>query len=105
VEVVLAEDLLEAVELGLGVLGSVLLERLADAAREAAGESDQARRGLLEQFPVGARVVGVALEGAEAGELDQVAVAGVVLREEREVRVPLPLRASVVCDIDLAADD
>ena len=105
VDVVAAEDLRQPVELGLGVLRPALLERLADAAREAAGERDQARRVALEQLPVDARLVVVALEVAEARELDQVAVARVVGREEREVRVALLLRAPVVGDVDLAAED
>ena len=82
-----------------------LLERLADAAGEAAGERDQPGRVLLEQLPVDARLVVVALEVAEARELDQVRVSGVVGGEEREVRVALLLRLAVVGDVDLAADD
>ena len=41
VDVVPPEDLLEPVELGLGVLLAALDERARDAAREAAGERDQ----------------------------------------------------------------
>ena len=59
----------------------------------------------LEQLPVDARLVVVALEVAEARELDQVRVARVVGREQGEVRVALRLRAAVVGDVDLAADD
>ena len=62
---VAAEDLREPVELGARVGGAVLLERLADAAREAAGERDQPVRVPLEQLPVDARLVVVALEVAE----------------------------------------
>ena len=54
---VAAEDLREPVEVGARVGGPVLLERLADAAREAAGERDQPRRVPLEQLPVDARLV------------------------------------------------
>ena len=43
VDVVLAEDRREPVELALGVVGAPFLERLADAAGEAAGERDRAR--------------------------------------------------------------
>ena len=89
VDVVAAEDLLEPVELGLGVGGAALLERLADAAGEAAGERDQPRAVALEQLPVDARLVVVALEVAERRELDQVPVALVRLGEEREVRLAL----------------
>ena len=59
----------------------------------------------LEELPVDARLVVVALEVAGRGELDQVGVAGVVLGEEREVRVPLGLGLAVVGDVDLAAEN
>ena len=65
VDVVAAEHLHEPVEVGLGVERPVLLERLADAAGEAAGERDEALRVALEQLPVDARLVVVALEVAE----------------------------------------
>jgi hypothetical protein len=58
----------------------------------------------LEQLPVDARLVVVALEVAERRELDQVRVALVGLREEGQVGVALLLRAPVVGDVDLAAD-
>ena len=99
-----AEDVLQPRELGVRVVLAVLLERLADAPGEAARERDQPARVLLEQLPVDARLVVVALEVAEAREPDQVAVAGVVGGEERQVRVPLRLRLAVVGDVDLAAD-
>ena len=105
VDVVAPEDLREPVELGAGVLGPVLLERLADAAGEAAGERDQPARVALEQLPVDARLGVVALEVAERAELDQVRVAGVRLGEQRQVRVAAGARLAVVGDVDLAADD
>ncbi len=103
VDAVAAEDLLEPVELRLRVVAPVLLERLAHAAREAARERDQARAVPLEQLPVDARLVVVALEVAERGELDQVPVALVRLGEEREMRLALLLDVAVVRDVDLAA--
>ena len=105
VDVAVAEDLHEAVELLLRVGGAALLQRFADAAGEAAGEGDEAVGVALEQLPVDARLVVVALEVAERGELDEVLIAGGRLREEGEVRVALRLRAAVVGDVDLAADD
>ena len=105
VDVVAPEDLLEPVELRLGVGRAALLERLADAAGEAARERDQPGAVPLEQLPVDARLVVVALEVAERGELDQVRVALVRLGEEREVRLALLLRVPVVGDVDLAADE
>ena len=105
VDLLLAEDRRQPVELALGVGGAAFLERLADAAREAAGERDQALAVPLEQLPVDARLVVVALEVAEARELDQVPVALGRLGEERQVRVALLLGLAVVGDVDLAAED
>ena len=105
VGVLAAEDLGEPVEVGARVGRPVLLERLADPSREAAGERDQAGRVGLEQLPVDARLREVALEVAERGELDEVRVALVRLGEERQVRVAAGARAAVVGDVDLAADD
>ncbi len=105
VDPVAAEDLLEPVELRLGVAVAVLLERLADAAGEAARERDQPAAVPLEQLPVDARLVVVALEVAERGQLDQVRVALVRLGEEREVRLSLLLDVPVVGDVDLAAEE
>ena len=105
VDGVAAEDLREPVELAGGVGGPVLLDRLRDAARHAAGERDHALGVPLEQLEVDARLVVVALEVAERGELDQVPVADLVLREQRQVRVALLLRLAVVGDVDLAAED
>src|SRR6266480_867670 len=61
-------------------------------------------RVTLEQLPVDPRLVVVALEVPGRGELDQVPVAGVVLGEQGQVRVALPLRSAVVGDVNLAAD-
>ena len=102
---VAAEHLREPVEVGARVGGPVLLERLADAAREAAGERDQPRRVRLEQLPVDARLRVVALEVAERGELDQVRVAVVRLGEERQVRVAARAGAAILGDVDLAAEN
>ena len=99
------DDLDEAVEILPRVLATALGERARDAAGETAGERDQSLRVLLEQLPVDPGLVVVALEVAERGELDEVRVALVRLGEERQMRVPLRLRAAVVGDVDLAADD
>ena len=105
VDVVPAEDLGEPVELGVGVGGPALLERLGDPTREAARECDHAGGVTLEELPVDARLVVVALEVAQARELDQVRVALVVGREQGQVRIALLLQLAVVGDVDLAADD
>jgi hypothetical protein len=102
---VAAEDLCEAVEIAARVVAAVLLEGLADTTREAARERDQSLRVALEQLPVDARLVVVALEVAGRGELDQVAVAGVVLGQQREVGVALPLGPPVLGDVELATQD
>ena len=105
VGVVLAEDLDEPVEVGGRVAGPVFLERLGDAAGETAGERDEPLGVGVEQLPVDARLVVVALEVTEGRELDQVGVTGVVGSEQRQVCIALGLSAPVVGDVDLAADD
>ena len=102
---VAAEDLREPVEVGGSVLSATLLERLADTAREAARQRHDALRVPLEQLPVDTRLVVVALEVAERGELDEVAVALVRLGEQRQVRVALRLLVTVVSDVHLAPED
>jgi len=69
---VLAEDLDEPVHLGRGVCRPGLLERLADASGQAAGERDQTVGVGLEQLPVDARLVVVTLEVTRRCELDQI---------------------------------
>ena len=59
----------------------------------------------LEQLPVDAWLVVVALEVAEGAQLDQVRVPLVGLGEEREVRVALRQRTAIVRDVHLAAED
>jgi len=94
------EDLREPVELAGRIREAVLLDRLRDPPGEAAGERDHALRVALQELPVDARLVVVALEVTERAELDQVAVADVVLGEQRQVRVALLLRVAVVGDVD-----
>ena len=100
-----AEDLREPVELGERVVLAMLGQRPRDAAGEAPGERDHPRRVPLEQLPVDARLVVVALEVRERAEPDEVRVAGGVGGEEREVRVALLLDAPVVHDVHLAPED
>ena len=102
---VAAEYLREPVEVGSRVLPAAFLERLADATRETARKRHDALRMSLEELPVDARLVVVALEVAERGELDEVAVALVRLGEQRQVRVALRLPVTVVGDIHLAPED
>ena len=102
---VAAEDLREAIELRRGVAVPVLAQRAGDPAGEAAGEGDHALRVALEELPVDARLVVVALEVAERAELDEVRVPRQVLRQERQVGVALRQRRAVVDHVDLAAED
>ena len=105
VGVVAAEDLLEPIELHLGVAQARLGDRLRDAAGETAGEGDQARRIALEQLPVDPWAVVVALQVPEGAELDEVAVAGGGLGKQGQMGGALRLPAAVVRDVDLAAED
>jgi hypothetical protein len=88
-EVVAPEDLLQPPGLLERATLVTLEQRLQDVATEAAGRGDEALVVLLEQLPVQTRLVVVALQKRPAGELDEVAVAGFVLGEQREVVVEL----------------
>ena len=88
---------------------------LANLAREAAGESDEALVMLGEEFLVHTRLVVEAFEVRCGDELHQVLVAILVLREQEQVlinflasssaRAGLLLEAAAVRHIDLATDD
>ena len=94
VDLVAAEDLHQPVELGSRARpGRPSQQRLADAARQAAGERDQPARVALQQLEVDARLVVVALEVAGRDELDEVVVAGRVLGQQRQVRPVALVRA------------
>ena len=102
-------DLHQPVELHPGARVVVLQQRLVDAAREAARERDQPAGVALQQLEVDAGLVVEALEVAEGDELDEVVVAGRRLGDQRQVGpvalVRRLLRAPVLDDVDLAADD
>ena len=88
-EVVLAEDLLQPSRLLERTLVVALEQRLQHVSTETSGGGDQTLVVLLEQLPVHPRLVVVALEERQARQLDQVAVAGLVLGQQREVVVEL----------------
>ena len=67
----------------------VVEQRLADVAPEAAGARQEPLGVVGQHLPVHLRLVVVTLEEGAAGELDEVAVAGLVLRQQREVVVEL----------------
>jgi len=122
-QVVLAEDLLQPPCLLHGALLVALHQCLQDVATQAPGGGDQAVVVLLEQLPVHARLVVVALQERQAGQLDEVAVPLVVLGQQGEVVVQLlatlgvaarvvdpaatcrALVAAVVGHVGLGADD
>jgi len=83
----------------------MLGERPGDAPGQAAGQRDHPLRVPLEQLPVDAGLVVVALEVAERAELHEIRVARVVGGEECQVRVPFRLHLAVVDDVHLAAED
>ena len=94
-QVVAAEDVLQAARLLQRPPLVPRQQRLQDVAAEAAGAGDQALVVALQQLPVHPGLVVVALEEGQAGELDEVAVADVVLGEEGEVVVELPAALGV----------
>jgi hypothetical protein len=100
-----AEDVAKSAQLRFRFVTIAVLQGLADAAREATGQGDQAFRALRKELPVDPRLVVVPLEKTRRGELDQVRVALVRLGQKSQVRVALRLRAAIVGDVDLAADN
>ena len=86
---------------------AVLHEPLAEARGQAAGQRDDALAVLRQQLHVDVRLAAVQpLEEAGRGELDEVAVAGVVLGQQREVVALDAARrrdVAVVDEVDLAA--
>ena len=102
-QVVAPEDVLQPAGLLQRALLVALQQRLQDVAAEAAGGGDEALVVLREQLPVEARLVVVALEEGPAGELDQVAVADVVLGQQREVVVELLAALGVAAGVVDAA--
>ena len=122
-EVVAAEDLLQPAGLLQCALLVTLQQGLEHVPTEAAGRGDEPLVVLGQQVPVQAGLVVVTLEERLAGELDEVAVAGVALGQEGQVVVellaalgvaagvvdPAPagrtLAAVVVGHVGLGADD
>jgi len=109
--VLVAEQLLEELEHGLGLVVAFGEHERGDLALEARREADEAVVVLGQALLVDPRPVVKALEVADRGELEQVAVAGVVLGEQHEVVAGLPDaagaldRAALGRDVRLDADD
>ena len=91
VDVVLAEDVEQPLHLGLGRGDLPVLEGPGEAAAGAARQTDEPLGVLPEDAVVHARLVVVALEKGQAAQLEQVAVAGVVLGQQGEVPALLVL--------------
>ena len=112
VKILRAEGLLEPVN-RLARLGQLVLQDgLGNLAGQAAGKRDEAVLVRGEQFLVDARLVIIALQMRGGGELDEVFVAGFVLREQHEMVVNIAPAAvgflfvtAAGRDIHLAADD
>ena len=92
VDVLGAEDAEQVVDVGAGLVGPVLDDPPAEARLQAAGERDHALGVALEHLQVDVGLAaGEALEEAGRAELDEVAEAGVVGGQQRQV-VALPAR-------------
>ena len=118
-----ANDSAQSPGLVQGTLLVPLEQRLEHVAAQASSRRDQALVITSEKLPVHARLVVVALEKREAGQLDEISIALVGLGEEREVVVQLlatlgvatgvvnaatarrTLTASLVRHVRLGADD
>ena len=104
-----AEGLDEVVEMGAGVVGAPLDDPPVDPRLQAAGERDHPLGVGGQALHVDGGLAAVqALEEAGRGQLDEVAVARVVGRQQRQVvALDLPRRAvaAVVDEVDLAAED
>ena len=108
VDVLRAEKLGKAPDLGESGRVVAVAEQHRRLAAHAAGERDEALVILAEKLPVGARLVVVALEIGRRRELDEVPVAGLVAGEQREVGVLLldaGAAAPVGGHVELEADD
>ena len=92
-----------------GVVVAPVAEEAGDLAVEAAGEGDHALAVLLQELAVDAGLVVVALELGLGGEVEEVAVAGLVLGEQGEVVGLLGVGQAVAAagggEVGLHADD
>ncbi|TPW09855.1 MAG: Na+/proline symporter [Acidimicrobiaceae bacterium] len=98
-QVVLAEDVLQPTRLGEGAPVVTVQKRLQHVTTEASGGGDDSLVVPLEQFPVDLRLVVVALEEGQAGELDEVPVTLIGLGQQGEVVVELPATLGVAARI------
>ena len=112
VKIVRAERLLEPIHRVARLVQLVLEDPIRDFARETAGHRNQAFLVRGQDFLVNARLVIIALQMRGGGELDEVFVAGLVLRQQAEMMINVASAAAGFLfqpaarrDINLAADD
>ena len=108
VDVLGAEQVRQAADLGQRCRVVAVAQQHRRLAAHAAGERDKPLAVAAEQLPVGAWLVVVAFEIGSRRELDQVLVAGLVARQQREVRVALLDAGAAVAvrgDVELEPDD
>ena len=109
-EIEVVEDIREEAGKFLCLVLAILTEQLVHLAGRAAAEGDDALAVFGEQLLVHARLVVEAFEVRLGAELDEVAVAGLVLRQQRQVVIVVGARigllvARVGRDVGLDADD
>jgi hypothetical protein len=107
-EVLGAEQVAQLDSDALGLTLAVAQEELVQLAGEAAREARQPAGVALEDLLVDARPVVIALDIGDRRELEQVLVAALVAREQRQVRVRVVglvvgLEPALLGDVDLAA--
>ena len=108
-----AEDFHEATAGPSRLLVAVVQEVLRDERGEAAGEADQAVGVFREGFKIGARFVVKTLQMRVGNELQEILVAGEILRDEAEMKHALAvlvgaavfLEAGGFNEVEFAADD
>jgi hypothetical protein len=107
-----AERLLEEIHRVSRFLDLILHDQIRKLAGETAGQRDQPFAVLGENFLVNARLVIIAVNVRVSDQLDEVFVAGFVLRQQAEVMIHVahaaalfPFQPRTGRDVDLAADD
>jgi hypothetical protein len=104
-EVFLAEDFGVFAGHLAGFVVLIFEERFVDVAAEAGREADEAFGVLLKELFIDAGLVVETVEVAGGDELDEIAVAVLILGEEDEVVVAAGVGFVVVDDVEFAADD
>ncbi len=106
-EILLAEHVGVAVRQPLGFLVAIGHDRLVDVAAQAGRHRDQALGMLRQQILVDARLVVEAFEKRGGDQLQQVAIAFLVLAQQHQVVVAIGIAAAcqaLLRDVDFASD-